>query len=91
MKTCKVVSPMNAEMLEGFQAVRCEQICLAAGARFLGIQKANPEQSLEALCMFADLHGSCLAVKMSEVSVEAVRLALTESEGRWNARRRVQT
>lgn len=85
MKTGKVVWPMNAEMLEGFQAVRCEQICLDAGAHFLGIQKAEPEHGLEALCMFIDSHGSCVAVKMSEVCVETVRLALAESERRWNA------
>jgi hypothetical protein len=61
------------------------EICIAAGCRYRGIQRAVPECGLEARILFDDAYGSSLALTPSQFNLENVRIHLAESNARWAA------
>jgi hypothetical protein len=73
----QVFPPLTSRRRLTAEERQCAQICLSAGAvHFFGIQRAFPEYGLEALCLFTGRLGSCLALPLSQLSIETVRRKL---------------
>jgi hypothetical protein len=59
------------------------EICIAAGCRYRGVQRAVPECGLEAVILFDDDWGSSCGLWKSEFSLEKVREKLAASNAKW--------
>jgi hypothetical protein len=61
------------------------EICVAAGARYRGVQRGYPEYGLEPRILFDDAYGSSLCLTPEKFTLENVRRRLEESHARWAA------
>ncbi len=67
---------------DNLQEVCCEILCTIADAQFQGIQKGDPSIGLESIILFCPIGSGkqpTLALRASEISVEAIQEKLRKS------------